>query len=194
MPFEKMMSMISMNKEKSEKRPEDELEKIDLATFKLKEKYKEYGDFDKFIDYISGIQRIYVMSEMEKWGADKMRQSFIEAESYLMSLDSGIDEDVFKKIKDDFLSAYKILDGIKSVAAKLIKEHSSCPGCVDFIEYMRDSLILLSDTSGGVVIDKNKDRILRSRMLLISNYSEETNLSKLEEVYNKFKSLIKENI
>jgi len=192
MPFEKMMSMMSMNKKKIEKRPEDELEKIDIVALKLKEKYGEYNDFDKFIDYISSMERIFISAKMEKWGAGDVKKAFIEAESYLMSLDSGIDEDIFNNIKNDFQSAYKVLNGIKTIAAKLIKEHSSCMGCVEFIKYMRDTLVLLSDVS-NIDIDEAKDRVLRSRMILISNYDGEPDLAELEEVYKEFKSKIKEN-
>lgn len=192
MPFEKMMSMMSMNKKNIEKRPEDELEKIEVASLKVKEKYHEYKDFDKFIEYIASMERVFVMAKMEKWGAGDVKKAFIDAESYLMSLDSGIDEDVFKNIKGDFQKAYIVLDAIKTIAADLIKKHSNCSGCIEFIEYMRDTLILLSDIS-DVSIDENKDRILRSRMLLISNYNGEPDLTKMEEAYEDFKNAIKEN-
>lgn len=191
MPFEKMMSMMPGMKREIEKRPEDELEKIDIATLKLKEKYKEYDGFDGFINYISSMERIFISAKMEKWGAGDVKRAFIDAESYLMSLDSGIDEEIFNKIKDDFQSAYKLLDSIKSIAAKLIEEHRDSPGCVDFIEYMRDALILLSDIS-SVTIDETKDRILRSRMRLISNYDGKPDLSEMEEVYKEFKNMIGE--
>lgn len=192
MPFEKMMSMMPLGKKNVEKRPEDELEKIDIVSLKLKEKYKGYKDLDKFIDYLSSMERIFISAKMEKWGAGDVKKAFIDSESYLMSLDSGIDEDLFGSIKDDFQTAYKVLDGIKAIAAKLIEEHGACQGCVDFIEYMRDTLILLSDIS-DVSIDETKDRVLRSRMLLISNYDGQPDLGEMEEVYKEFKTLIKEN-
>ena len=100
MPFEKMISMMPGVKKEIKKRPEDELEKIDIVALKLKEKYGEYRDFDKFIDYLASMERIFISAKMEKWGAGEVKMAFVDAESYLMSLDSGIDEDIFAKIKE----------------------------------------------------------------------------------------------
>lgn len=205
MPLRKIKSMLFGGSDNSiekmpmdrkieiEKIPEDELEKIDIITLKLKEKYGEYSDFDLFIDYLSSMERIFIMTKMGSWGADDVKKAFIDAESYLISLDSGIDEEIFESIKGDFESAYKTLDSIRSVANKLIEQYTDSESCVDFIKYMRDTLILLSDIS-NINIDDDKDKVLRARMLLISNYDGKTDLVKLEEVYNDFKDKIKENI
>jgi hypothetical protein len=192
MPFEKMKSMIWMNKKSVEKKPEDELEKIDVVALKLKKKYGEYEDFILFIDYLASMERILVLAKLEKWKPDAIKKAFIEAEAYSMSSNSGIDEDIFITIKNDFQSAYKVLDGIKTIAAKLIRDHAGCSGCIDFIKYMRDTLVLLADIS-NVNIDETKDKILKVRMLLISKNDKGSNLSDLEEVYGKFKRMIKES-
>mgnify|MGYP001066770451 CR=1 FL=1 len=184
MSFEVPLSWISWERLK---RPEEELEKIDVAIFKLKEKYGEYRDMKLFIDYMGGIERIFVLAKVRKWKADEIRKAFVEAQAHLMSLDSSIDEDIFNNIKDDFQSAYQLMDMIRTIAAKLIEEHSACKSCVAFIEYMRDSLILLSDIS-KVNIDENKDKILRSRMFMIG----EPHLGELEKIYGEFKILLKE--
>lgn len=187
MSFE--MPMMWINKEKV-KKPEEELEKIGLAASKLKEKYGEYESMKAFIDYLAGVERIFALAKIEKWKAGEIKKSFIEAESYLMALDSAIDEDIFNRIKDDFQAAYQALDLIRSVAAKLIAEHSQCKDCVEFIEYMRDSLISLSDVT-DLNIDEKKEQILRAKMVLVCSDGE-PDIKELEKIYVNFKDLLKE--
>lgn len=184
MSFEMPLSWINWERFK---KPEEEIEKIDVAVLKLKEKYGEYESMRSFIDYLAGMERIFVLARIEKWKASEIKKAFIDAQSHLMSLDSAIDEDIFNHIKDDFQSAYQLVDLIRSVAAKLIAEHSQCQKCISFIEYMRDSLILLSDIS-DVNIDESKDKILRSRMFMIGG----SHLGELETIYGEFKDMLKE--
>ena len=187
MSFE--MPMMWMNKEKI-KKPEEELEKINLAASKLKEKYGEYESMKAFIDYVAGVERIFVLARMEKWKAGEIKKAFLDAESYLMALDSAIDEDIFKRIKDDFQSAYQTLDLIRSAAAKLIAEHSQCKDCVEFIEYMRDSLISLSDVT-DLNIDEKKEQVLRAKMILVCSDGE-PDIKDLEKVYEEFRNMLKQ--
>ena len=187
MSFE--MPMAWLRKEKP-KNPEEEVEKIQVAASKLKEKYGEYEEMKTFIDYLAGVERIFVLAKMEDWGADGIKKSFIEAESYLMAMNSAINEDVFKMIKDDFQSAYQTLNMIRSAAAKLIAEHSQCKDCVEFIEYMRDSLITLSDIT-NLNIDEKKEAVLRAKMVFVCSDGE-PDIKDLEKVYEEFKSMLKQ--
>jgi len=168
---------------------EEELENITRAAVKLKEKYGEYNDIKVFIDYLAGTERIFLSMKAGGWKTDKVKEVFIDKESYWMSLDLAIDENVFKMIKDDFQSAYQTIDLISSIAAKLIKEHANCPACVDFIRYMRDSLNLLSDAL-NLNIGKKEDEIIRSKMSLICKYNDKMNLGELEGIYSEFRSLL----
>jgi len=191
MSFERNLSFEAPNnlkKESQDRKIEDQegeerLEKIEIVATRLKEKYNEYQNFSYFIDYLASMERISVLSEIEKQGKENIKKSFIDAESHLMSLDSGIDKEIFDKIKEDFADECETLDGIEKIANKLKNKHEDCSGCVDFIEYMKDSLILMSNLS-----EKSREKIMQSRMRIISNNTNgNPSLTILQKAYDEFK-------
>ncbi|GBE17367.1 hypothetical protein BMS3Abin15_01211 [bacterium BMS3Abin15] len=168
-----------------------ELEKVEVTAVKLKEKYKEYQELSSFIDYLKGTEQVFITARMKLWSGERLKKELVGVEMNLMSLSSGLDEDVFSTIRDDFQLTYTSISQIHSVSQKLLDNHKDCAGCKDFIIYLRDlSIIFYDSKENNESPDEIKEKVFKARMNVLSTDSD-TDLKTLEEIYNEFRDKLK---
>ncbi len=168
-----------------------ELEKVEVTAVKLKEKYKEYQELSSFIDYLKGTEQVFVTARMKRWSGEQLKKELVGIEMNLMSLNSGLDEDVFGAIRDDFQLTYTNISQIHSVSQKLLDNYKDCAGCKDFIIYLRDLSIIFYDSKRKKESpDEIKEKVFKARMKVLSTDSD-TDLKTLEKIYNEFEDGLK---
>ena len=112
------------------------------------------------------VEEVFAYAEKEKWSVEKTQKEMIESEIYIISRTTGIDEELIRTIRREFKEANGDIEKIQNIAQVLIQKYdgnAECPVCVDFIRYIRDSLLIFSRTiSGDPTVDETfeaKDQI-----------------------------------
>lgn len=164
-----------------------ELEKVELTAMKLKEKYSEYRELASFIDYLKGTEQIFIMATVRNWTGEQLKKELINLDIGMVSLNSGLDEDIFGVIRGDFQNTYISISQIHSISQKLIDEYKDCKECLEFITYLRDiSIVLFDSRNKKGSMDEIKNKVFEARMKVLSA-GEEDSLKKLEDIYGEFK-------
>lgn len=138
---------------------EKEFEKIDLVAKKLTERYSEYEDLRGFVEYLKGMEKLFARAGVENWGENRVKEEIIMSEIRFFSADSGLDEDVFKTIRDDFGLVYFNVHQVYEAAESLIKKYDACEDCKKFIEYMKKITLIFVEAQKehwGLKIIKGK--------------------------------------
>lgn len=171
---------------------EEQLKRINIVSAVLKKKYEEYDETSDFVNFLHAIEEVFVYAQKEKWSVEKTQNEMIESEIYIISRTTGIDEDVFRVIHNEFLQANDDIEKIQSIANTLMKKYDSdeeCPVCKDFIAYIRDSLLVFSQTISGNTnfdeIGEAKERIIQLRMERMS-VDNEPPMEMLQKIYDDF--------
>ena len=165
-----------------------ELEKIDKARDIVKERYPSYGVISDFIAHLASTEKVFVLAGIKKFGGDEIMKLFIKSETEVMSSETGIDEDVFDHIGEEFSKTCKTVGDIISISDKLKEKH---PDAKAFIEYIDDYLIMLLKTSeeneGDVLdIDKKREKAIHETIVRIAE-NDNAEIEELEKVYKEFK-------
>lgn len=169
-------------------RLQKELEKIEVVSVKLKEKYKNFGELATFVEYLRATEVVFMEAKSQNWNDDQIKSELIKNEIYMMSLDTGVDEKVFRDIHDDFQALYLGADQVYAVAEKLLEKNKDCRECQNFIYYLRDiSLVFVEFRKEGMGIDEAKERLFKARMKVLS-IDGQPELSLLEKIYEEFKT------
>ncbi len=164
-----------------------ELEKIEIVSTKLKEKYKNFSELVVFIDYLRAAEEVFLEAKLKNWNDEQIKSELIKNEIYLMSLDTGVDEKVFRELHDDFQSLYVGVGQVYAVAEKLLEKYKDCSECQNFIHYLCDiSLIFAEFRKEGLGLDETKDRLFKARMKVLS-VDGQPELSLLEKIYKEFR-------
>lgn len=165
-----------------------ELEKVEVVSAKLKEKYKNFGELATFVEYLRATEVVFMEAKSQNWNDDQVKSELIKNEICMISLDTGVDEKVFRDIHDDFQALCLGADQIYAVAEKLLEKNKDCRGCQDFIYYLRDiSLVFVEFRKEGMSIDEAKERLFKARMKVLS-IDGQPELSLLEKIYEEFKT------
>ena len=133
-PFEDMEAQYERNI-----RLGKEFEKIDLAAGKVKEKYGDYEELKEFVDYLEAMERLFIRAELENWGDTRIKEELVVSEIRIFSKEFHLDEDVLKKIKDDFGQYCFTVRQIHEIAERLLEKYASCEDCKNFIEYLKET-------------------------------------------------------
>ncbi len=169
-------------------RLQKELEKFEVVSAKLKEKYKSFGELVTFVEYLRATEVVFTEAESQRWNDDQIKSELIKNEIYMMSLDTGVDEKVFRDIHDDFQTLCSGADQVYAVAEKLLEKYKNCPECQNFIYYLRDiSLVFIEFRKEGMKLDEAKERLFKARMKVLS-IDGQPELSLLEKIYGEFKA------
>lgn len=148
---------------------EREFEKIELVAEKLSEKYSEYEELKSFVQYLKGMEKLFAQAKIEKWTETRTKDELVKTEIHFFSLDSGIDEDVFKTIKDDFGMVYFTVKQVHEAADRLVEKYAACQDCQEFIEYMKKiTLLFIESHKEHTGMDAIKDNLYRSRIINLS--------------------------
>src|SRR4030042_5737014 len=128
-----------------------ELEKVEVVSAKLKEKYKSFGELAIFVEYLRATEVVFMEAKSQSWNDDQIKRELIKNEIHLMSLDTGVDEKVFQDIHDDFQALCLGADQVYAVAEKLLEKNKGCGECQNFIYYLRDiSLVFVEFRKEGM--------------------------------------------
>lgn len=140
------MEGLGVNLEKE--RIAAELEKIDEVKRILEQRYPPYGVLKSFIEHLASTEKVFVMAGIKKFGGDEIMDMFIDSEIEVMVDESGIEKDVFFKIKEEFMKTNRDVSEIKDVAEKLKAEHiKDAPRLVEFIDRLEECMINLLEIS-----------------------------------------------
>lgn len=165
-----------------------ELEKVEVVSAKLKEKYKSFGELATFVEYLRATEVVFMEAKSQSWNDDQIKSELIKNEIYMMSLDTGVDEKVFRDIHDDFQALCLGADQVYAVAEKLLEKYKDCRECQNFIYYLRDiSLVFVEFRKEGMGLDEAKERLFKARMKVLS-VDGQPELSLLEKIYGEFKA------
>jgi hypothetical protein len=172
----------------NEIRAEQELEKINVAALKMTERYGEYEALKSFVTYLASMEKVFVRSRIYNSSPATIKNEIIKTEMHLFSIDAGLDEDMLKSIRDDFISTYLTISQVYAIAEKLIQKFSDKAGCGEFIASLRDiSIAFIEAQEKHFSISEIQDRIYRSRMKTLSADGN-PDITVLEEIYAEFKN------
>jgi len=165
-----------------------ELEKIDKAKDILKGRYPSYGVISDFIAHLASTEKVFVLAGINKFGGNEIMKLFIKSETRVMAGETGIDEDVFDHIEEEFSKTCKTVGDIINVADKLIGKY---PAAKALIEYIDDYLIMLLKTSEEseeevLDIDKKREKAIHEMIVKIAE-NDNAEIEELEKVYEEFK-------
>jgi hypothetical protein len=177
--------VISMN---------DHLERIKIVSERLERKYADYRETKEFVGFLRSIEEVFAHAEKEKWSVEKTQDEMIKSEIYLLSQISGVDEAVFQSIYQEFTNASGDVARIQTIAKDLMDRYADentayAKECVDFIMFVRDSLLVFSHTISGDEsfdeISEAKTQIIRLRM---ESMAADNNppLPVLQKIYEEF--------
>ncbi|MEF3691791.1 MAG: hypothetical protein V3574_01900 [Candidatus Moraniibacteriota bacterium] len=125
-----------------------ELEKIDEVRKILEKRYPPYGVLKSFIEHLASTEKVFVMAGIKKFGGNEIMDVFIDSEIEVMSDESGIEKDVFVKIKEEFIETNRDVSEIKDVAEKLKASHvEDNPRAVEFIDRLESCMLELLEIS-----------------------------------------------
>lgn len=165
-----------------------ELEKVEVVSAKLKEKYKSFTELATFVEYLRATEVVFMEAKSQNWNDDQIKSELIKNEIYMMSLDTGVDEKVFRDIHDDFQALCLGADQVYAVAEKLLEKNKDCRKCQNFIYYLRDIFLVFAEfRKEGMGLDEAKERLFKARMKVLS-IDGQPELSFLEKIYEEFKT------
>ncbi len=81
------------------------LERLHIVTDLLEKKYDRYHETKEFIAFLSSVEQVFVHAEKETWSVERTQDELIKSEIYMLSQSSGVDEQVFLQIYEEFKSA-----------------------------------------------------------------------------------------
>jgi len=146
-----------------------EFEKIELVAEKLTEKYKEYTELKGFVDYLKGMEKLFAQARIDNWTETKVKEELVENEIHFLAIDSGVDEDIFKRIRDDFGMVYFTVEQVYESAEKLAEKYAACAECLEFIAYMKKvSLLFVEAQREHRDIRTIKESLCKSRIVKLS--------------------------
>jgi len=170
-----------------------ELEKINEVKRILEKRYPSYGVLKSFIEHLASTEKVFVMAGIKKFGGMDM---FIDSEIEVMVDESGIEKDVFIKIKEEFIKTDRDVSEIKDVAEKLKAEHiEDAPQLVEFIDRLEECMINFLEISdkkeqAGFDLEEEKERVINE---IIKKFGEGDALEEdfLKKISEEFKRELK---
>lgn len=165
-----------------------ELRKIDKARDIVKKRYS-YGVLGDFIDHLASTEKVFLLAGIKKFGGDEIMDMFINSETEVMSSETGIDEDVFAKIKEEFFKTCKTVSEIKNISNKLIEKY---PEAENFLVYIEEYSIILLETSrevseSRVDINEEREKAIHEMMIKIAE-NDKSEIEELKKIYEEFKN------
>ncbi len=171
-----------------EKEAREELNRIDIASEKMFEKYGDNETIWSFVIYLTSMEKVFARAKIYDSSQLSIKDDLIKAEMKIFSEDIAIEEDVLDQIKDDFSSVYQTVSSIHKVSEKLFEKYADNAGCGKFIETLRETtLIFVEAHDNNFNIDEIRDRVYQSKMKILSA-SGNPDLALLKKVYSEFRN------
>lgn len=189
-----------------EKMLEEKSKKIDFVADGLKEKYKTYNELRGFVDYLRGMEKLFIrVNEKEDQAdSDKIKEIIIKNEISRFAMDfNGENEDskeletLFGEIWYDFESLCDNLhydsesvEKIKEFSKELKERHTDHPECGEFIEYMQNvSLVFLARKGTDINVKEIRENLLSKKMEELSADGD-PEINKLKEIRDDFEKAL----
>lgn len=172
---------------------QDHLERIQIVTQKLEAKYADYEETKNFVQFLRTVEEVFAHAEKEKWSVERTEDEMIKSEMYILSKMSGVGEEVFQAIYDEFTYTSHDVEKIQIIAKQLLDqypaEESPDRECREFIMYIRDALLVFAHTLQGEKafdeITEAKTQIIHLRMEAMAADNKPP-LNMLEDIYKEF--------
>lgn len=174
---------------------ENEKKRMDIVCETLMKKYEDYDQTKAFIEYLRSVEGVFMNAENGAWSVEKTQNEMIKAEIYLMSHTTGIDEQVFAGIYEEFRKVSDDVKKIQEIANQLLDRYSNiedcmeCDDCKEFIMYVRDALLIFSKSIEGNEqfdeISEVKEAMIKRQMKQFAK-DDRPPLEILEEIYAEF--------
>ncbi len=171
------------------------LERINIVCERLKKKYEDYEETKEFIEYIKSVEEIFMSAKKESWSIEKTEDELIKGEIYLLSQSTGIKEEIFVSIYEEFAQTSHNVAKIQEIASALIEKYSNiedcfeCEGCREFIRYVKDALLVFSKSlEGNEAFDEISEVKMEFIKLQMQRMSEDDKppFEILQEIYEEF--------
>jgi len=173
----------------------NDVERVNIVCDKLKSKYEDYEETKEFIDYLKSIESVFMSAEKESWSVEKTEDEMIKGQIYLMSQATGIDEEIFVSIYEEFSQTSHNVEKIQAIASVLIEKYSDvedcfeCEGCIEFIKYVKDALLVFSRSlEGNEAFDEISEVKMEFIKLQMQKMSEDDRppFEILQDIYEDF--------
>ena len=173
---------------------QDRLERVTIVTDMLKKRYEDYEETKEFVDFLRSIEEVFAHAEKEVWSVERTQEELIKSEIYLLSQQTGVEEDVFEGIYAEFKDASQNVQKVQDIASSLIDKYSEeeqahQKECRDFIVYVRDSLLVFARALSGDKafdeISEAKEQIIKLRMETMA-LDNKPPLNILQKIYKEF--------
>ncbi len=182
------------NFEKKQEILSNQIKIINLVAEKLKKKYSKYEVLATFIDHLASTEKIFVIAKSENSGFVEVKNSFLNAETQLMSSQLGFEPLVFEQITEIFRDANNNVAGIITTAENLKRLYVDDKKIIEFINYMEKVLLAFLEITDNydVNIDIDKQKILEIEKYMSElSANGDPQLEKLKEIYEEFKEELK---
>lgn len=178
----------------------DGMEGINIVCEKLKLKYEDYEYTEIFIEYLRSVETVFMHAEQGNWSVERTQDEMIKGEIYIIAQDTGIDEEIFLNIYEEFRLVKNDVDKIDEIAKRLMDKYSNiedcleCEDCKQFIEYVKESLLLFSKTFSGDEgfdeVSEVKEEAIFIKMKMIARDGKPP-IEVLKEIYDEFLNKLK---
>ncbi len=99
-------------------------ERLDIAAEMLEKKYGDYRETKAFIAFLRSVEEVFAAALKNHWTVEKTQDEMIRSEIYLLSQVSGVDEEVFLHIYDEFKTASGNVQTIQETADRLLTAYA----------------------------------------------------------------------
>lgn len=173
---------------------QDHLERIQIVTQKLEAKYADYEETKNFLHFLQTVEEVFAHAEKEQWSVERTEDEMIKSEMYILSKMSGVGEEVFQSIYDEFTHTSHDVEKIQIIAKQLLDKYpheneSPDRECREFIMYVRDALLVFAHALQGEQafdeITEAKAQIIHLRMELMAADNRPP-ITILEGIYKEF--------
>lgn len=143
-------------------------ERLNIAAEMLEKKYGDYRETKEFIGFLRNVEEVFAAALKNHWTVERTQDEMIRSEIYLLSQVSGVDEEVFLHIYEEFKATSSSVKVIQETADRLLAAYAGDedpnPECREFITFVRDTILLFAKTKAG---DTNFDEIIEVKQAMI---------------------------
>jgi hypothetical protein len=167
-----------------------ELENLELAYVKIKEKYENQKDCLSLLEYIKTLEKVFTEAKIRNWNAEQSKKELIKAEIEHLAQVSNIDVEIFEDLYDSFQKTYVGIGKIVETQEKLSQKHQDCLDCLEFINYVTYLYINFDELQKRKINAEDlKTKLISARMDVLSSDGTPS-LVVLEGIYKEFKQML----
>ncbi len=167
-----------------------ELEKLELAYVKMKEKYENQKECISFLEYVKTLEKVFTEAKIRNWNAEESKGELIKVEMKRLAQASSVDIEILADLYNDFKKTYLSIGKIVEIQEDLSQKHQECLECLEFINYVSYLYINFNELQEGKIsIEDLKIKLISARMEVLSSDGTPS-LIVLEGIYREFKEML----